>query len=92
MSSHAQTTPASPPPVPTYIQARRALPQDGFVRQDVLLQFVPFSKSTLWRRVRAGLFPAPLKLSVEERIRCDFERKNCDWSSGRAWEDRLRGG
>jgi len=63
-SSHAQALTVSPSSTPTYIQARRALPQDGFVRQDVLLQFVPFSKSTLWRRVRAGLFPAPLKLSV----------------------------
>ncbi|HQR76486.1 MAG TPA: AlpA family phage regulatory protein [Burkholderiaceae bacterium] len=41
-----------------------ALPQTGFVRQRLLLRFVPFSKSTLWRRVKAGEFPAPIRLSV----------------------------
>lgn len=40
------------------------LPDTGFVRQRVLLRFVPFSKSTLWRRVKAGDFPAPIKLST----------------------------
>lgn len=39
------------------------LPDTGFVRQRLLLRFVPFSKSTLWRRVKAGDFPAPVKLS-----------------------------
>ncbi|MBP6761086.1 MAG: AlpA family phage regulatory protein [Thauera sp.] len=40
------------------------LPHTGFVRQSLLLRFVPFSKSTLWRRVKAGLFPAPVRISV----------------------------
>jgi predicted DNA-binding transcriptional regulator AlpA len=40
------------------------LPETGFVRQKLLLRFVPFSKSTLWRRVNAGVFPAPVRLSV----------------------------
>ncbi len=40
------------------------LPDTGFVRQGLLLRFVPFSKSTLWRRVKAGDFPAPVKLST----------------------------
>lgn len=40
-----------------------ALPETGFVRQRLLLRFVPFSKSTLWRRVKAGDFPAPIQLS-----------------------------
>lgn len=40
-----------------------ALPETGFVRQSQLLVFVPFSKSTLWRRVDDGTFPAPVKLS-----------------------------
>jgi prophage regulatory protein len=39
------------------------LPQTGFVRQSQVLMFVPVSKSTLWRRVRAKTFPAPVKLS-----------------------------
>lgn len=40
------------------------LPRSGFVRQRLLLQCMPFSKSTLWRWVKAGLFPAPVRLSV----------------------------
>lgn len=40
------------------------LPATGFVRQNLLLRFVPFSKSTLWRRVNAGSFPKPVRLSV----------------------------
>lgn len=50
------------------------LPQTGYVRQPLLVGdsktgapgILPFSASTLWRRVRAGTFPSPLKLS--ERI------------------------
>jgi predicted DNA-binding transcriptional regulator AlpA len=41
-----------------------ALPDTGFVRQNLLLRFVPFSKSTLWRRVKARTFPAPVQLST----------------------------
>lgn len=41
-----------------------ALPANGFVRQAVVLRFVPFSKSTLWRRIGKGEFPSPVKLSV----------------------------
>ncbi|RCW65125.1 helix-turn-helix transcriptional regulator [Pseudorhodoferax soli] len=40
-----------------------ALPVTGFLRQSQVLVFVPFSKSTLWRRVDDGSFPAPVKLS-----------------------------
>lgn len=39
------------------------LPETGFLRQPQVLAFVPISKSTLWRRVLAGTFPAPIKLS-----------------------------
>lgn len=39
------------------------LPTTGYVRQSQLLKFVPFSKTTLWRKVKAGDFPAPVKLS-----------------------------
>ena len=50
------------------------LPQTGFVRQSTLVGdrrtgtpgILPFSASTLWRRVRNGTFPAPLRLS--ERV------------------------
>lgn len=40
-----------------------ALPATGFVRQRQVLKFIPISKSTLWRRVQARTFPAPIKLS-----------------------------
>ncbi len=50
------------------------LPQTGYVRLPLLvgdaktgkLGILPFSASTLWRRVKAGTFPAPIKLS--ERV------------------------
>ena len=42
------------------------LPETGFLRQRQVLIFVPVSKSTLWRRVQARTFPAPVKLS--ERV------------------------
>lgn len=41
-----------------------ALPATGFVRQKLLLRFVPFSRATLWRRVRDRSFPAPIKISA----------------------------
>lgn len=44
----------------------REWPPGGYVRQAELLQAVPFSHSTLWRKVKRGEFPAPVKLS--ERI------------------------
>lgn len=39
------------------------LPATGFLRQPQVLAFVPISKSTLWRRIKARTFPLPLKLS-----------------------------
>lgn len=42
------------------------LPDTGFLRQDQVLAFVPVSRSTLWRRVRARSFPEPVHLS--ERV------------------------
>lgn len=57
-STATGTTAAVPlnPPAP-------ALPDTGFLRQPQVLAFVPISKSTLWRRIQARTFPAPLKLS-----------------------------
>ncbi len=40
-----------------------SLPASGFVRQRQILEVIPISAATLWRRVAAGTFPAPLKLS-----------------------------
>lgn len=34
----------------------------AFLRQPQVLQLVPISPATLWRRVKAGEFPAPVKL------------------------------
>lgn len=57
-----QITATISPPQPASHQVERpTLPDTGFVRQKQLLRFIPFSKSTLWRRVNAGLFPAPIR-------------------------------
>jgi prophage regulatory protein len=43
------------------------LPATGYVRQAQLIPApVPFSSATLWRKVKAGKFPKPVKLS--ERV------------------------
>jgi len=39
------------PAAPDHAVAVPTLPQVGFLRQAQVLQFVPISKSTLWRRV-----------------------------------------
>jgi prophage regulatory protein len=39
--------------------------KSGFVRQNTLLaEVLPFSSATLWRKVKAGTFPQPVKLSA----------------------------
>jgi predicted DNA-binding transcriptional regulator AlpA len=49
-----------------------ALPDSAFVRESQLVQnprrpefpaLLPFSSATLWRKVAAGTFPKPIKLS-----------------------------
>lgn len=48
-------------------QQLASLPTTGFIRQAQLVPaVVPFSGSTLWRKVKAGEFPRPVKLS--ERV------------------------
>jgi len=60
------------------------LPATGFVRARQLVNGpLPFSEATLWRKVRAGTFPAPLKLS--ERITA------WDVRAVRAWMDEQNG-
>lgn len=39
------------------------LPGSAFVKQPQILQVVPISASSLWRWVRDGMFPRPIKLS-----------------------------
>lgn len=41
-----------------------AAPDEGFIRQKLLLQdHVPFSASTLWRKINQGKFPKPIQIS-----------------------------
>lgn len=40
------------------------LPETGFIRQKQLAAIIPFSRTTLWRKVRNGEFPAPIRLSA----------------------------
>lgn len=41
------------------------LPAVGYLRQSQLIPgIIPFSSATLWRMVKAGTFPAPVKLSA----------------------------
>jgi prophage regulatory protein len=43
------------------------LPQEGYIRLNRLIPgIIPCSRTTIWRKVRAGEFPKPVKLS--ERI------------------------
>ena len=64
------TTVSLPPPPSTDASADRPtcnvvrLPETGFLRQPQVLVFVPISRSTLWRRIQAGTFPGPVKLSA----------------------------
>ena len=40
------------------------LQETGYVRQAQLIpDIIPFSSATLWREVKAGSFPVPVKLS-----------------------------
>lgn len=38
------------------------------IRQKQLLTKIPFSKATLWRKVRNGTFPKPFKLSEKVTV------------------------
>lgn len=50
------------PPVRLDLQA---MPDDSFIRQTRLLgDVIPVSSATLWRWVKAGAFPAPVKLGT----------------------------
>jgi len=91
--SHKPTTPKTPiaisiPAAKASINYSifDALPDSAFIRESQLVQSpkrpeapapLPFSAPTLWRKVKAGTFPKPVKLS--ERVTC--------WKVGevRAW-------
>ncbi len=44
--------------------AQHTIPAEGFVRQSALIPIIGFSATTLWRRVKQGTFPKPVKLSA----------------------------
>jgi len=40
------------------------MPATGYMRQSQLIPAIfPFSSATLWRKVKAGTFPKPIKLA-----------------------------
>jgi len=41
----------------------QALPKTGYIRLALHITFIPFSKSTIWRKSKAGTFPKPVKIS-----------------------------
>ena len=41
-----------------------SIPEIGFIRQSTLIPILGFSGTTLWRRVKQGTFPKPIKLSA----------------------------
>lgn len=54
------------------------LPVTGYVRQAQLIPtIVPFSSATLWRKVKTGKFPRPVKLS--ERVTAWRAEDVRDW-------------
>ena len=51
---------------------------ERYLREKQLLeQYLPFSGSTLWRKVRSGTFPAPVKLGPA--ITAWSEREVASW-------------
>ena len=43
------------------------LPDDAFVREPELLRLFPIGRSTLWRQIELGEFPAPARLGPRIR-------------------------
>ena len=41
----------------------QALPKIGYIRLALLITFIPFSKSTIWRKSKNGTFPKYYKIS-----------------------------
>ncbi len=72
----ATTAPKAPAPQAAPAPAFDQLPDSALLREANLVAspkrpgpaLLPFSAATLWRKVRAGQFPAPTKLG--ERITC----------------------
>lgn len=59
------------------------LPKTGFLRQsEIIPKPIPISPATLWRKVKDGTFPAPIKLS--ERITAWRAEDIHDWIQSRS--------
>lgn len=57
------------------------LPESGYIRQARLVPTIlPFSAPTLWRKVKNGTFPKPVKLS--ERITAWRVEDVRNWMAG----------
>lgn len=58
------------------MEQKKSIPQTGFLRISQVLQFIPICKSTLWARVKARTFPAPIKLGPRVTAwRCEDVRQ-----------------
>jgi predicted DNA-binding transcriptional regulator AlpA len=56
-----------------------------FIRESqVLERYLPASRSTLWRQVKAGIFPAPVKLSggVTAWLKADLDQWAAEVAGG----------
>ena len=42
---------------------KKILPETGFVRLPVVLSIIPICKSSFYKGIRKGVYPAPVKLS-----------------------------
>lgn len=51
------------PPQPQ-VESARSEPADFLRQSDLIPKMLPFAAATLWRKVKSGDFPAPVKISV----------------------------
>lgn len=66
LKAAALVEPAAPAVAPAKAKRKpsaRSLTADFIRESELLAQHVPFSRATLWRRIKEGKFPAPIKLS-----------------------------
>lgn len=57
------------------------IPSEGFIRLPQVLTIFPFSRTSLWRRIKAGKFPKPYKLGPSTNV--------WDVQELREWRQRL---
>ncbi len=55
----------SKPATPKQPTTPATLPKTGYIRVQKLIQIIPFSASTIWRKAKNGSFPSPVKLSEQ---------------------------